>query len=197
MKNDVKKKIVIKVLLTMLVFVIIIVLCNLPNANSILTNNYDISNNIYLSKIKQKPYSEGTVANIKYYIYTFNSDENIRNYLVVFWNMSTTNYEISYHEYSTILKSNDTSSFTVSEKYSSGGYLNIKEFVISEYNDVYKEPSTFVIDENNKMCLNGNSNTNTFIFVDRNGNINNAIKTNEEYVCNNSDIYEYIVIKND
>ena len=183
-EKEKKKRTWIKRIFILVGIILIIVLANIPFiANHFRGNPFNPENHPILSRIRQNVYREGVISGVQYYIYTFETQGEERNYVVFFWNTTEQDLFVHFDDETISLPALQSTFVAVSRNYSeNGGYLNEKEFEFTSGECDFDEPNltSTLVDGCFSFEYDGNK---SLLFLDRDGYIVRAVTTSDSSFC--------------
>lgn len=191
-EKEKKKRIWVKRIFILVGIVFIIVLANIPFiASRFRESPFNPENHPILSRIHQNVYREGMISGVQYYIYTFETQEEKRNYVVFFWNTTEQDLFVHLDDETISLPALQSSFVAVSRNYSAnGGYLNEKEFefTFGECDFAESNLSNALTDGCFSFEYDGNK---SLLFLNRAGYIVRAVTTSDSLFCPDFD-YSFV-----
>ena len=191
-EKEKKKRIWVKRIFILVGIIFIIVLANVPFiASRFCENPFNPENHPILSRIHQNVYREGMISGVQYYIYTFETQEEKRNYVVFFWNTTEQDLFVHLDDETISLPALQSSFVAVSRNYSAnGGYLNEKEFefTFGECDFAESNLSNALTDGCFSFEYDGNK---SLLFLNRAGYIVCAVTTSDSLFCPDFD-YSFV-----
>lgn len=191
-EKEKKKRIWVKGIFILVGIVFIIVLANIPFiASRFRESPFNPENHPILSRIHQNVYREGMISGVQYYIYTFETQEEKRNYVVFFWNTTEQDLFVHLDDETISLPALQSSFVAVSRNYSAnGGYLNEKEFefTFGECDFAESNLSNALTDGCFSFEYDGNK---SLLFLNRAGYIVRAVTTSDSLFCPDFD-YSFV-----
>lgn len=191
-EKEKKKRTWVKRIFILVGIVFIIVLANIPFiASRFRGNPFNPENHPILSRIRQNVYREGVISGVQYYIYTFETQEEKRNYVVFFWNTTEQDLFVHLDDETISLPALQSSFVAVSRNYSAnGGYLNEKEFefTFGECDFAESNLSNALTDGCFSFEYDGNK---SLLFLNRAGYIVRAVTTSDSLFCPDFD-YSFV-----
>ena len=191
-EKEKKKRIWVKRIFILVGIVFIIVLANIPFiASRFRESPFNPENHPILSRIHQNVYREGMISGVQYYIYTFETQEEKRNYVVFFWNTTEQDLFVHLDDETISLPALQSSFVAVSRNYSAnGGYLNEKEFefTFGECDFAESNLSNALTDGCFSFEYDGNK---SLLFLNRAGYIVRAVTTLDSLFCPDFD-YSFV-----
>lgn len=191
-EKEKKKRIWVKGIFILVGIVFIIVLANIPFiASRFRESPFNPENHPILSRIHQNVYREGMISGVQYCIYTFETQEEKRNYVVFFWNTTEQDLFVHLDDETISLPALQSSFVAVSRNYSAnGGYLNEKEFefTFGECDFAESNLSNALTDGCFSFEYDGNK---SLLFLNRAGYIVRAVTTSDSLFCPDFD-YSFV-----